>query len=121
MMSPEQVKTVTYVYHALIQNEERGWDGLDDCMDLLENLDDDQLYREVDVLLTKHLQGKPRCKIKHNEAECFIPRLIEAVSSIAELYKKTGYMHKNNRYILMSYLGLQEVGEILVDAQGQNP
>lgn len=118
MMTPEQVKTVTQVYHTLMQNEERGWDSLDDCMDMLEALDDDQLHREVDVIYEKHKLGKAKCKITHSETECFIPTLIDAVSSIMELYKKTGYLHKNNRYILQSYLALDQVGEILVDSKG---
>lgn len=116
MMTPDQVRIVAQVYRRFAESEDRPWDSLDDNLWPLEWLDNDQLHRECDVLLEKHRQGKPRCDVEHKkENECFVPTIIDAVVAILDLYKKTGYMHKNNRYILEYYLALTQIGMIISD------
>lgn len=115
MMTPDQRKTVTKVYNHLLDNEKRGWDGLDDYIDCLDYLEDDQLYREADVLHQQHSKGIVRCQQDHPRENCFIPLLVEASSAILELYKETNSMHPKNKYILQYYLAMQQVGMIIVD------
>lgn len=116
MMTPEQRKVVTQAYNHLLEKEARGWDGLDDCMDCLEYLDDDQLHREADVIHAQHTLGKVRCQQNHPIEHCFIPMLVDAASAILELYKETSSMHPKNRYILQYYLAMQQVGMIICDS-----
>lgn len=113
MMTSEQSKMVSLVYRQFASSEELGWGELDENLCLLEYLDDDQLHREADVLLSKHQQGKPECRVKHEISACFVPKIIEAVSVILELYKETGNLHKNNRYVLQYYLALSQINHIV--------
>ena len=115
-MSPEQRKTVTSVYNHLISKESRGWDDLDDYLDMLEYLDNDQLHREADVLYLQHCRGPVKCHQDHPREQCFVPLLVDAVSSILELYKESNAMHPKNRYILQYYLAMYQAGMILVDS-----
>ncbi len=115
MMTEEQRKIVVLVYTHLLDKEDRGWDGLDDCMDLLEYLDNDQLHREADVVHSVHSRGAVRCQQDHAKEKCFIPLLVESVGAILELYKETGSLHEKNRYILQYYLAMQQANMILED------
>lgn len=115
MMSPEQVKTVVQVYNHLLENEKRGWDGLDDYMDYLEYLDNDQLHREADIVYCNHSTGTVRCQQDHAREKCFIPIMVEAVGAILELYKETNNLHDKNRYILQYYLAMNQAQMILLD------
>lgn len=116
MMTSDQVKVVVGVYAHLIAAEDRGWDSLDDYMHHLEYLDDDQLHREADVILTEHVRGLVRCRENHPREKCFIPTLIEAVGAILELYKDTNNLHPKNRYILCYYLAFNQADLIIVDS-----
>lgn len=116
MMTPEQVKNVTHVYNKFMNSEKRGWDELDNCLELLEFIDDDQLHREASVMYDKHRHGAS-CHVDHPESDCFVPHIIEAISAILELYMDTGNMHKNNRYILQYYLALSQAEMILPDGK----
>lgn len=98
-----------------MENEANGWDQIDDDMGKLDWLDDDQLHREADVMLEIHGRGEPHCAKEHDTSECFIPILIEACGLITELYKETGYLHKNNRYVLQNYLAIGNAGIIIID------
>lgn len=113
MMTSEQSKIVSQVFRQFASSEELGWGELDDNLCLLEYLDDDQLHREADVLLTKHQRGNPECRVKHDKSACFVPKIIEAVSIILELYKETGNLHKNNKYVLQYYLALTQISHII--------
>lgn len=114
MMNPDQVKIVVQVYNHLLENEKRGWDGLDDYIDYLEYLDNDQLHREVDVLYFYHSRGPVRCQQNHAREKCFIPIMIDAVGAIINLYKETGNLHEKNRYILQYYLAMNQAEMIVV-------
>lgn len=123
MMNSEQKKNVTAVYNQLINSEARGWDGIDEYLEMLEYLDDDQLHREADVLFSAHKNKPMGCPYPHKDpTNCFVKRVIEAAEAILELYKETGQMHKNNRYILQNYLALAQSEQIveLVDSKGHN-
>jgi hypothetical protein len=123
MMSPEQTKIVTVVYDRFISNESRGWDGVDEYLEMLEYLDDDQLHREADVLFSTHKSKSMGCPYRHKDPNaCFVKHILEAVEAILDLYKETGQMHKNNRYILANYLALTQSEQIieLVDSKGHD-
>ena len=115
MMTPDQSKTVRRAYNHLISHENRGWDDLDDFMDYLEYLNDDELHREADVLLSSHANANVRCHQDHDPKDCFIPLLIEAVGSILDLYKETGLMHAKNKYVVQYYLAMNQANMIKVD------
>jgi hypothetical protein len=115
MMSPEQVRTVAQVYRQFIENEShRGWDEIDNYLLYLDFLDDDQLHREADVVYVQHKDEKVGCDQDHKLSDCFVPKVIDAVNAILELYKVTGHMHKNNRYILQYYIAITQAGMIRV-------
>jgi hypothetical protein len=120
MMTPEQRKTVTNAYNHLMEKEARGWDGLDDCMDCLEYLDDDQLHREADVIYEQHAKKQVKCQQDHPIDHCFIPMLVDASAAILELYKETGSLHPKNRYILQYYLAMQQVGMIVCEQTNES-
>lgn len=115
-MTSDQVKIVSQVYKHLLDREDRKWDGLDDLMDIVEYLDDDQLHREADVLYSKHSLGTVKCEQDHAREKCFVPIMVEAVGAILELYKETGNLHENNKYILQYYLALQQAGMIISES-----
>lgn len=116
MMTKDQSKTVIQVYNHLLENEKRGWDGLDDYMDYLEYLDNDQLHREADVVYMQHRNGPVKCKQEHAIEQCLIPIMVEAVGAILELYKETNNLHDKNRYILQYYLAMNQADMIVMDA-----
>lgn len=114
-MTAEQRDTVVQVYKHLLNNESRGWDGLDDYIDFLEYLDNDQLYREADALYSsKHKDKKVKCKEIHDPSECFIPLLVNAARYIIEWYKEQGSLHNINKYILQYYLAINQSDMILI-------
>lgn len=115
MMTPEQRKVMTNAYTHLMDKEARGWDGLDDCVVYLENLDDDQLHREADVIYEQHAKRQVRCQQDHPIEHCFIPMLVDASAAILELYKETNYLNPKSRYILQYYLAMHQVGMIVCD------
>lgn len=115
MMTPEQRKNVTRVYNHLLENEKRGWDGLDNYMDMLDYLDDDQLHREADVIFEQHSRGTVKCEKTHPIEQCLIPILVEAVAAILELFKETNNLHIKNRYILQYYLAMQQCNMIVFE------
>ena len=114
-MNPDQSKIVIQVYNHLIENEKRGWDGLDDYMDYLEYLDNDQLHREADVVYSQHRTRTVKCQQEHAIEKCLIPIMVEAVGAILELYKETDSLHDKNRYILQYYLAMNQADMIVLD------
>lgn len=118
MMTKEQSNTVTLVFNKFFNDEnDESWSEIDHYLSLLDFIDDDQLYREADVLYSIHTRGEPMCEVDHPREECFIPLIIEAVGAILELYRETGNLHKNNKYILEYYLALTQAQIILVDSK----
>lgn len=115
MMTSDQARAVAQVFRRFVNSEDRPWDDLDEQLNMLDWLDDDQLHREADVVFEQHKNKNTRCSVPHKNDECFVPTIIEAVNAILELYKETGQMHKNNRYILQYYIGLTHIGMILAD------
>lgn len=114
MMTQDQVKNVTHIYSLFIQSETaRGWNELDDVLEYLEYLDDDQLHREADVIYEIHKRGNVKCKSDHEQSKCAVPRIVDAVGAILDLYKETNQLHKNNRFILEYYLAYQQCGWIV--------
>lgn len=117
MMTDDQRKSVLRAYDHLLskEKEKECWDGLDDCMWHLENLDDDQVHREADVIYCQHSHENARCKQEHPKEHCFIPLLVDAVGAILELYKETNNLHPKNRYILEYYLSMNQVELIIYE------
>jgi hypothetical protein len=113
MLTPEQSKNITYLYTKFLESEVKTWTSLDSFLELLEFLDDDQIYRECEVLYSFHRVKNMGCPYDHGVGvTCFVPRVLEAVESILELYKDTGNLHPKNRYVLVTYLGLCQDGQI---------
>lgn len=115
MISREQRKVVVQVYLHLLENEKRGWDGLDDYMEYLEYLDSDQLHREADVIYSYHKGHNVRCHQEHSKDKCLVPLLVESVGAILELYKETNNLHEKNRYIIEYYLAMNQAGMVLIE------
>lgn len=114
MMSPEQIKNITYLYDRFLESEKKGWTNLDNNLEILQWLDDSELYREAEVLYSYHRNKKMGCPYDHkNDTVCFVVRILEAVEAITDLYKETGNLHPKNRYLLSNYLALCEDGQIV--------
>lgn len=118
MMTNDQRRVVVQVYTHFLENESRGWDGLDDYMDHLDYLDNDQLHREADMIYSIHVNGDARCQQEHAKEKCLIPLLIESVGAILDLYKETGNLHEKNRYVLQYYLAMNQASMILMEPKG---
>lgn len=114
MLSTEEAKNITFVYSALLDSELKGWQDLDDFLEILEWLDDSELYREAEVLYSYHKNEDMGCPYPHKEgSSCFVKKVLEAVEAITELYKETGNLHPRNRYVLANYLALTQDGQII--------
>lgn len=115
MMTKDQQDTVKQVYSRFVESDklETEWSGVDECMSMLEWLEDHQLTIEAAVVHHLHCNGQPRCTQDHPIEQCFVPVIIEATGIILDLYAKTGYLHQNNRFILGYYLSLSQVGFII--------
>ena len=113
MLNAAEVKNLTYVYDFFMSSETKGWDRLDDYLVVTEWIDDTQIFKECDILYGYHKGKKMGCPYQHGPgATCFVKFILEAVESIVELYKKTEYLHPNNRYILCYYLALSQDGQV---------
>lgn len=113
MLTPEQSKNITFLYTKFLESEPKGWTNLDDYLELLDFLDDKQIYLESEVLYSFHRTKNMGCPFIHGEGTiCFVPRVLEAVESILELYEETGNLHPKNRYVLSNYLALCQDGQI---------
>jgi hypothetical protein len=114
MLSSDQTKNITYLYNKFLDSELNGWTNLDNFLELLEYLDDDQLYRECEVLYSHHKRKTMGCPYEHTkDSVCFVKGILEAVEAITDLYQETGNLHPNNRYVLAYYLALCEDGQIV--------
>lgn len=116
MLSKEQVSNLTYLYNKFDESELKGWTSIDDFLELIENnLDDDQIYREAEVLYSYHKNQKVGCPYLHVDGStCFVPCILEAVEAITELYQETGNLLKKHRYILGYYLALAQDQQIIL-------
>lgn len=113
MLSPEQSKNIVHLFNKFLDSESKGWSRIDDFLEMLEWLDDLELYRECDALYSIHKTKKMGCPYIHSEATiCFVNGILEAVEAIIELYKETGSLHPKNRYVLSYYLALCQDGQI---------
>ena len=114
MMSESQVKNITHIYTKLMEAELKGWTNLDNFLELLEFLDDDEIYREAEALYSVHKTKKMGCPYIHKEGTvCFVVGILEAVEAITDLYQETGNLHPKNRYLLCNYLALCQDGQIV--------
>lgn len=118
MLSSEEAKNITFVYSTIMESEIKGWSDLDNYLELLEFLDDDQLYRESEVLYSFHKNENIGCPYPHKlGTSCFVKNVLEAVEAIIELYHETNYLHPRNRYILANYISLTQDGQVcLIDS-----
>lgn len=115
MMTKDQQEVVSQVYRRFFDADmlEKNWTNIDEQMSMLEWLDDNQLVIECAVLLQLQTQGEPRCNQNHPTSECFIPLIIDAVTSILDLFSATGGLHEKNKFILRYYLAMSQVGFII--------
>lgn len=113
MLSTEQAKNITFVFSKLLVSEKETWDDMDNLIEMLDFLDDRQICIESEVLSIRHSNLNMGCPIKHTGDLCFVKNILEAVESIVELYKETGNLHPNNRYILSYYLAFYQSGYII--------
>ena len=114
MLDSAQIKNITYLYTKFMESEELGWSDVDDCLELLQFLDDFQLCRECDVLYSHHKYKNMGCEFDHKPGSvCIVKNILEAVDAILELYKETNSLHVKNRYVLSHYLALAQVGKII--------
>ena len=115
MISPEQAKNITDLYGKFLASESKGWSRIDDFLELLEFLDDSEIYRETEVLYSVHKTKKMGCPYIHSEGTiCFVHGILEAVEAIVGLYEETENLHPKNRYILAYYLALSSDGQICI-------
>lgn len=116
MLTPAERKNITFVYDKLLACETKGWAEVDEFMVYLEWLDNDQLYREADVLYSKHKDKKIGCPYESDHRPgyfCLVVFILEAVECILKLYKENTYLTESNRYILCNYLALQQAGQLV--------
>lgn len=115
MLTKEQASNIAYLVQKFMESESKGWCDIDNYMELLGFLDDDQLYREAEVLYSYHRNQKMGCPYPHSEGStCFVPGILEAVEAITELYQEVGNLLPKHRYVLEYYLGLCEDGQIVL-------
>jgi len=113
MLTSEQAKNIIYVYSFLMETETNGWDRLDNHLEMLEWLDDLQLYREAEVLYSYHRNKTMGCGKTHKPGVgCTVKFIMEAVDSIIQLYEETDNLHPKNKYILSYYIALCKEGHI---------
>jgi hypothetical protein len=113
MINKEQASNISYLYARFMESELKGWCEIDNYLELLEFLDDDQLYRETEILYSYHRNKNMGCPYVHTEdMRCFVPIILEAVEAITDLYKETNNLHPKNRYIISNYLALCQGGQI---------
>lgn len=115
MMTDDQRQMISKVFAQFASTESQSttWTDVDECMSLLDWLEDKQLVIEAEVIFDLQSKGIPRCAGDHPIEHCFVPLIIEAVAAIIGLYKETGNLHSKNRFILEMYLTLTRLGEIL--------
>jgi hypothetical protein len=115
MMSSDQIKNVAHIYRILLNSEEnRDWTDVDTLIEQLSWIDDDQLHREADVIYEIHKKGNVKCLSEHPKEQCVVPKMVEAVGAILDLYRETGQLHINNKYILQYYLAYSQAQMIIV-------
>lgn len=115
-MTSDQCKTVSEIYLKFIQSENiESWDELDNSLSKLEWLTSEELIIESKNLYDKHNESNVRCKLNHPKTQCMVPRIMDAVSAIIELYNDTKVLHPKNKYVLQYYLALDHTKFIVHD------
>jgi hypothetical protein len=112
--SPESLIAKVFKRFEEADSHQTKWTDLDTNMEYLSYLDDEQLVKETGYVLDDHLKGEPRCKIDHDQEDCFVPTIIKAVTYIAFDYQIGGKLLPKDRYILEYYISLSGVGEIYI-------
>jgi hypothetical protein len=113
-MTQNEIKNVALVYNKLISRENESWDDLDDYLEMLEYMSNDEIYRESEVINTKHKGKNVGCDHDHQKEKCFIPVMVEVCESIMKFYLDKNELHPKNRYILQYYLALTHANFIQV-------
>lgn len=115
MMSKEEKDVVTVVYRRFLESEsDDSWTDLDEKILMLDWLTDQQMISEATLKYLSHSKEGTifRCMQNHSQADCFSPFILQAVESIVLLFSDTNYLHERNRYILMFYLAMSDLGLI---------
>lgn len=116
-------ETVEVLKNTFLKTETYGWNEIDNAMSMLEWIDDDQLCREVDVLLHIHLRGEPKCANgNHKAGKCVVPYpsgtccvvpIITTAAYITQKYLGREPINDSDRYVLRYYLALSQAKLIL--------
>lgn len=110
--SPERLIERVYKRFEEADGHQTKWTNLDTNMEYLAWLDDEQLVKEAGYVLEGHMKVEPRCKIDHNQEDCFVPTIIKAATYIIFDYQIGGKLLSKDRYVLEYYISLSSVGEI---------
>lgn len=117
MLNSSQSKNLLHIYRFFMESEANGWNAIDDHLEMLEWLDDSELYREADVLYSHHKNKNMGCNYTHKEGSyCPVKSILEAVESVLELHKDSENLHPKNRYVLAYYLALSQDAQIVENA-----
>lgn len=109
MMSKDQVEIVRIVYTRFIESEDQGWTEIDDNLEMYGWLSNEELVKEAKIKCLSHSKGTFKCTQKHEQQNCFAPRILEAVEAVLSLYDRTKELHPKNAYILTYYLVMSEL------------
>lgn len=123
VMTSELDELIKTVYNRFLDSEDkRGWSSLDDYLDLLEYLDDHQLYKESLNLYNLHKNKKMGCPYNHKKKDCFVPSVLTVIELILIYYAQKMILTEKYKFILQYYLALTQCGQIieLINAQGHD-
>jgi len=108
MLTESNKSKIEQVLNKLYIREGESWTAYDDLMELVDYLDDSQLYREVSVS-----DKTVNCGIPHS-GSCFIEELMDASHLISVDFQDTEILGDKHRYILQSYIALEGAGVFVV-------
>lgn len=113
MMTDDEGQVVRIVYERFLDSESQDWGDLDCNLEFFDWLHDKELINEVRIKQINHLRGKfLRCTSDHDQESCFAPVIMEAVGYILDLWDSTRILHERNRYVLLYYVSMSEMGLI---------
>ena len=113
MMRQEELALIKVVYERFLDSESTDWSDLDYNLEFFGWLNDKELVNETKIKRTKHLKGKVfMCATVHDQQDCFAPYILEAVGYILNEWDKTRTLSEKNRYILLYYTAMSEMGVI---------
>lgn len=111
-MTAKETQNVLKVYNKFLSLETEEWGSVDEYLEMLDYLEDKQLYKEARAMHMSQEKKSMGCTIKHKNTDCFVPHILSAVDSILNNYKSRKIVSKKGKYILQYYLALVQDGQI---------